>query len=92
MTNLEIWNELFCILFYEFLMYSMVFIYYVFLCFLICYVSEVYLDNFQDKHDQAKGLEDSIDSVKEQFKKIRIPSTCMQNVTFRPILARHAIT
>ena len=41
-----------CILLFLFLMYFFVFVNF--------YVSEVYLDKFQDKHDEAKGLEGTI--------------------------------
>ena len=60
-----------------------------FFVFVIFYASEVYLDEFQDKHDQAKGLEDTINSVIEQFMKSSILYT---NVCKMSILARHAIT
>ena len=53
-----------CILLFLFLMYFFVFV--------IFYVSEVYLDKFQDKHDEAKGLEGTINSVIKQFRKSSI--------------------
>ena len=37
-----------------------------FFIFMICYVSEMYLDKLQDKQDQTKGIEDTIGSVVEQ--------------------------
>ena len=43
-----------------------------FFVFVNFYVSEVYLDKFQDMYDQAKGLEDTISSVTEQFMKSSI--------------------
>ena len=43
-----------------------------FFVFVNFYVSEVYLDKFQDMYDQAKGLEDTISSVIEQFMKSSI--------------------
>ena len=40
-----------------------------FIILLVFYVSEMYLDRFQDKQDEAKGLEDTMKSVIEQFRK-----------------------
>ena len=43
-----------------------------FFVFVIFYVSEACLDKFQDKHDQAKGLEGKINSVVMKFRKSSI--------------------
>ena len=50
-------------------MYSIVFIFMYFIILLVFHVSEMYLDRFQDKQDEAKGLEYTMKSVIEQFKK-----------------------
>ena len=61
-------------------------LFFVFLCIsLFCeffYVSEMYLDKFQDKQSEAKGLEVTMNSVIKQFRKRSNQYTNRQNGIF----------